>query len=51
MNTRFGYRWVYLVVGLAVYYQNHGEITLLDGSETGLSGVTVVPSWGIQANF
>ncbi|MVN76867.1 hypothetical protein GO988_11080 [Hymenobacter sp. HMF4947] len=47
-NLKIGYKYVYVVPALSVYYQNYGDYTLLDGSSTSLSGVTFVPSLGLQ---
>lgn len=47
-NLKLGYKYVYVVPALSVYYQNYGTYTLLDGSSTSLSGVTFVPSLGVQ---
>jgi hypothetical protein len=47
-NLKLGYKYVYVVPALSVYYQNYGDYTLLDGSTTSLSGVTFVPSLGLQ---
>ena len=47
-NLKLGYKYVYVVPALSIYYQNYGDYTLLDGSTTSLSGVTFVPSLGLQ---
>ena len=47
-NAKLGYKYVYVVPAISIYYQNYGTYTLLDGSSTSLSGVTFVPSLGLQ---
>lgn len=48
LNLKLGYKYVYVVPAVSLYYQNYGDYTLLDGSTTSLSGVTVIPSLGLQ---
>ena len=48
LNLKLGYKYAYLVPALSLYYQNYGDYTLLDGSSTSLSGVTFIPSLGVQ---
>jgi hypothetical protein len=48
LNVKLGYKYVYVVPALSVYFQNYGDYTLVDGSTTSLSGATFVPSLGLQ---
>ena len=48
LNLKLGYKYAYVVPALSVFYQNYGDYTLLDGSTTSLSGITFVPSLGLQ---
>jgi hypothetical protein len=48
LNVKVGYKYVYFVPALSVYYQNYGSYTLVDGSTTSLSGTTFIPSLGVQ---
>ncbi len=48
LNVKVGYKYVYVVPAVSVYYQNYGNYTLVDGSTTSLSGVTFIPSLGVQ---
>jgi hypothetical protein len=48
LNVKLGYKYVYFVPALSVYYQNYGDYTLVDGSTTSLSGATFIPSLGVQ---
>jgi hypothetical protein len=48
LNVKFGYKYVYVVPAVSIYYQNYGTYTLVDGSTTSLSGATFVPSLGLQ---
>ena len=48
LNVKVGYKYVYVVPAVSVYYQNYGSYTLVDGSTTSLSGFTFIPSLGVQ---
>ncbi len=48
LNLKLGYKYVYVVPALSIYYQNYGTYTLVDGSLASLSGATFVPSLGLQ---
>jgi hypothetical protein len=48
LNVKLGYKYVYVVPALSIYYQNYGSYTLVDGSTASLSGATFVPSLGLQ---
>lgn len=48
LNLKLGYKYVYVVPALSIYYQNYGTYTLVDGSSASLSGATFVPSLGLQ---
>jgi hypothetical protein len=51
VNLKLGYRYFYLVPALSIFYQNYGDYALLNGASTSLSGLTVVPSLGIQVRI
>jgi hypothetical protein len=51
LNLKLGYKYVYVVPAVSVYYQNYGNYTLVDGSTTSLSGVTFIPSLGFQVRI
>ncbi|TGE15578.1 hypothetical protein [Hymenobacter elongatus] len=48
LNVKVGYRYAYVVPALAVYYQNYGTYQLLNNKSTKLSGLTFIPSIGLQ---
>ena len=50
VNIRGGYKHVYIIGSLGIYYQNYGSYALLKGYSASLKGVTVVPSLGLQLN-
>jgi len=50
-NLKLGYRYVYFVPALSVFYQNYGDYALLNGASTSLSGITFVPSIGVQVRI
>ncbi|TGE23258.1 hypothetical protein [Hymenobacter metallicola] len=47
-NVKVGYRYAYVVPALAIYYQNYGTYQLLNNKSTKLSGLTFIPSIGLQ---
>ncbi len=50
VNVKVGYV-VYALFSLAVYYQDFGSYKLFGDEERSLSGVTVIPTIGLQAEF
>ena len=48
VNLKIGYRYLYVIPAVSVFYQNYGDYALLNGASTSLSGITVVPSLGFQ---
>lgn len=48
VNAKLGYRYVYFLPALAVYYQSFGNYALLNGASVKLRGVTFIPSLGLQ---
>ncbi len=51
VNSKLGFKYVYVLPALTVYYQNYGTYELLDGKQHSFSGFTFIPSVGLQANF
>ncbi|GAA4354430.1 hypothetical protein GCM10023185_16270 [Hymenobacter saemangeumensis] len=51
VNLKLGYRYVYFVPALSIFYQNYGDFALLNGASTSLSGLTFVPSLGVQVRI
>ncbi len=49
-NFKLGYKYAYFLPAFALYYQNYGSYTLIDGSSVKFKGFTYVPSLGIQIN-
>ena len=50
-NLKLGYKYAYVIPALSIFYQNYGEYTLLNGASTSLSGMTFVPSLGLQVRI
>jgi hypothetical protein len=48
VNGKIGYRFLYVLPALAVYYQNYGTWELPGNRQFSLKGVTVVPTIGLQ---
>ena len=51
VSTKIGYRWIYLLVSLSAYYQNYPDVELFGKTFSPGSGLSLVPSIGIQLNF
>ncbi len=47
-SVKAGYKRIYLLASLGVYYQDYGTYQLLDDHEISLSGFTIVPSLGAE---
>jgi len=47
-SAKVGYRYVYFMPAVGVYYQNYGTYALLNNASGKLSGLTIVPSVGLQ---
>ncbi len=50
VNVKAGYV-VYALFSLAVYYQDFGSYKLFSDKKRSLSGTTVIPTFGVQAEF
>lgn len=50
-NIKLGYKYIYFVASLSIYYQNYGEYKLLDNKSVTLDGLSFVPSFGVQGAF
>lgn len=48
VNAKIGYRYAYVIPSLGIYYQNYGDYQLLNNKTASLSGLTIVPSIGLQ---
>ncbi|HRG58498.1 MAG TPA: hypothetical protein PK323_06030 [Bacteroidia bacterium] len=51
MNAKLGYKNVYLIPSLSMFYQNYGTYQLLDGSSANFKGLTIIPGLGIKFRF
>jgi hypothetical protein len=51
INAKFGYRYIYFVPALSVFYQNYGTYQLFRQQTTTLSGWTFIPSIGVQIHL
>lgn len=50
-NAKLGYKYIYIIPALAMYYQDYGSYQLLNGTGYGFKGVTIIPSVSIQFRF
>lgn len=51
INVKVGYKFVYFLPSLSVYYQDYGSFTLINGESQRFKGFTFVPSLGFQFNL
>lgn len=51
VNGKLGFKYIYVLPALTVYYQDYGTYELLEGKQHSFSGLTFIPSIGLQANF
>lgn len=51
INAKIGYRFIYVLPAITVYYQDYGTYKLLGDREFSYSGMTFIPSIGLQAQF
>ncbi|GAB3534582.1 hypothetical protein GCM10027443_21950 [Pontibacter brevis] len=51
VNGKLGFKYIYVLPALTVYYQNYGDYKLLDNASYSYSGFTFIPSLGVQASF
>ena len=51
VNGKIGFKYVYLLPALTMYYQNYGTYKFLENKEFSFSGMTFIPSIGVQAVF
>ena len=51
INIKGGYKFIYLITSLAFYYQNYGNYNILNGKQVDFSGVTFIPTIGLQFNI
>jgi len=50
VNCKVGYKFIYFIPSLAMYYQNYGTYKLIGGTSK-IKGFTIIPSLGLQFNF
>ncbi|WP_207433902.1 hypothetical protein [Sabulibacter ruber] len=48
VNAKIGAKRIYLLPALSMYYQNYGTYELLENDQVSYSGITIVPSLGVQ---
>jgi len=49
-NAKLGYKCIYLVPSIAIYYQDYGSYPLVNGSSVPMDGFTFVPALSLQIN-
>lgn len=51
VNAKLGYKWVYLIMGLTTYYQDYGQLEMLNNEKIKINGFIFAPSFGLQFYF
>lgn len=51
LNIKLGYRWVYAIASLSVYYQNYGKYNIFGIHTKQFSGLTFIPTLGLMGTF
>lgn len=51
LNVKVGYKYVYLIPSLSIFYQNYGTYKLINGSSFRLRGATFVPAISLQVRI
>ncbi|MFD2248532.1 hypothetical protein [Pontibacter ruber] len=51
VNAKLGFKYIYILPAITMYYQNYGKYELLNNKAYSFSGMTFIPSIGLQANF
>jgi len=51
LNAKIGFKYIYVVPALSIYYQNYGTYDIFGLQEEGYKGFTFIPSLGFQLNF
>jgi hypothetical protein len=50
-NLKLGYRFIYGLLGLSLYYQDYGTFNLFKNETVSFNGMSIIPSLGIQFAF
>lgn len=50
INLKVGYKYIYLLPAIALYFQDFGTYKIIGGNAS-YKGVTIIPSVGLQFNF
>jgi len=51
INAKIGYRYIYFLPALSIYYQNYGTYDIFGLQQENYKGFTFIPSLGFQINF
>ncbi|GAB3823234.1 hypothetical protein [Pontibacter rugosus] len=51
VNAKLGFKYIYILPALTIYYQDYGDYKLLNNTSYSYSGLTFIPSIGVQASF
>lgn len=51
VNIKFGYKYLYLIPSLSIFYQDYGSYKLINGTSFRLRGTTFVPAISLQARI
>ncbi|MBN2723113.1 MAG: hypothetical protein JXR95_03470 [Deltaproteobacteria bacterium] len=51
INLKVGFKWVYAVASLSIYYQDYGKYDIFGIKTTSLAGLTIIPTFGVMGTF
>ena len=51
LNVKVGYRWIYAIASLSIYYQDYGSYDIFGVKTSRFSGLTFIPSFGLMGTF
>jgi len=50
-NVKLGYRWIYAIASLSIYYQNYGRYDIFGVKTSSFTGLTFIPTFGVMGTF
>lgn len=51
LNAKIGYKYLYVLPAITMYYQNYGSYKMLSSDTYSYAGFTFIPSLGVQAHI
>jgi hypothetical protein len=51
LNVKVGFKWIYAIASLSIYYQDYGSYDIFGVKTSRFSGLTFIPSFGVMGTF